>query len=73
MLVFDISDFKKDTAKVFNATKKNEVIIKNNDGSNYKLQPIPKGKSPFDGVPRIKLGITTQEIVEIIRESRAGI
>ena len=73
MLVFDISEFTKDTAKVFNATQNNEVIIKNNDGSNYKLLPMPKGKSPFENVPRIKLGIPTQEIVEIIRECRAGV
>ena len=33
----------------------------------------PKGVSPFDNIPRVKLGITTQEIVEIIRECRAGI
>jgi len=73
MLVFDVIDFRKDTAKVFNATKNNEVIIKNDDGNNYKLSLMPKGKSPFDGVPRIKLGLTTQEIVEIVRESRAGV
>jgi len=73
MLVFDIIDFRKDTAKVFNATKNNEVIIKNDDGNNYKLLPMPKGESPFDGIPRIKLGLTTQEIVEIVRESRAGV
>jgi hypothetical protein len=73
MVVFDISDFTKDTAKVFKATKNNEVIIKSDDGNNYKLSPMPKGRSPFDGVPRIELGLTTQEIVEIIRESRAGV
>jgi len=73
MLIFDISEFTKDTAKVFSATQNNEVIIKNNDGSNYKLLPMSKGKSPFENVPRIKLGITTQEIVEIIRECRAGV
>ena len=32
-----------------------------------------KGKSPLEDIPRIKLNITTQEIVELIRESRAGI
>jgi len=73
MLVFDISEFNKDTSKVFNAALKNEVIIKNNDGNSYRLLPIKEDKSPFENVPRIKLGISTQEIVEIIRECRAGI
>jgi predicted nucleic acid-binding protein len=31
------------------------------------------GKSPFEDIPRIKLEITTQEIVEILNECRAGI
>jgi hypothetical protein len=29
-------------------------------------------KSPFDNVPREKLNVTTQEIVEILQECRAG-
>jgi hypothetical protein len=50
-----------------------EVII-NNNGNSYKLLPIKQtGKSPFEDIPRIKLDITTQEIVDLIRESRAGI
>ena len=72
MLVFDISEFNKDTSKIFNAALNNEVIIKNNDGNSYRLLPIKEVESPFENVPRIKLGISTQEIVEIIRESRAG-
>ena len=44
------------------------------DGNSYRLLPVThEKKSPFDNVPRVKLGITTQEIVEIIRECRAEI
>jgi len=44
------------------------------DGNNYKLLPIKNtGKTPFDNIPKVKLGISTQEIVEIIRECRAGV
>jgi len=32
-----------------------------------------KGKSPLEDIPYIKADITTQEIVDLIRESRAGI
>ena len=74
MLVLNISEFTKNTEKAFNAALTDEVIIKNNDGNSYRLLPITqKGKSPFDNIPRVKLGITTQEIVEIIRECRAGV
>ena len=73
MLIFSVSDFTQDTKKVFDAALIDEVIIKNSDGNSYKLLPIKQsGKTPFDNVPRVKLGITTQEIVEIIRECRAG-
>ena len=30
-------------------------------------------KSPFEDIPRVKVNISTQEIVELLRESRAGI
>ena len=59
---------------VLDAALTDEVIIKNNDGNNYKLLPVKQlSKTPFDNIPRVKLGITTQEIVETIRECRAGI
>ena len=73
MLVFDVYEFTQDTKKVFNAALKDEVIIKSNDGNSFKLLPLKEEKSPFENVPRVKLGITTQEIVEIIKESRAGV
>ena len=31
-----------------------------------------KGKSPLEDIPYITADITTEEIVELIRESRAG-
>ena len=77
MLVFSISDFSKDTAKVFDAALTDEVIINNNNGMSYKILPIKndekKERSPFEDIPYITADISTQEIVELIRESRAGI
>jgi hypothetical protein len=74
MLVFDISEFVQNTTKVFNAALTDEVIINNSDGNTYRLLPVKQqaGKSPLEGIPRVKLDITTQEIVEILRECRAG-
>jgi len=74
MLVFSVSEFTQDTKKVFDSALTEEVIINNNDGNSYKLLPIKQtGKSPFEDIPRIKLDITTKEIVEILNECRAGI
>ena len=77
MLIFDISDFFQNAEKVFNAALTDEVIINNKDGKSYRLFPImndsKKEKSPLEDIPCITADITTQEIVELIRESRAGI
>ena len=76
MLVFSVSDFSKDTKKVFDAALADEVIINNYDGNSFKIIPMKKietGKSPLEDIPGINLNITTQEIVEILRECRAGI
>ena len=77
MQVFDYAELSQDMIKVFATALVDEVIINDNDGNSYKLLPIngknETGKSPFENIRRIKLGITTQEIVELLRESRAGI
>jgi hypothetical protein len=76
MLVFSISDFTQNATKVFNAALTNDVIVNNEDGKSYKILPIndnAKGKSPLEDIPYITADITTQEIVGLIRESRAGI
>ena len=77
MLVFDISDFSQNLAKAFDAALTDEVIINNKDGRSYKILPIAdddkKGKSPLEDIPYITADITTEEIVELIRESRAGV
>jgi hypothetical protein len=77
MQVFDYNEFSEDITKAFNAALIDEVIINGEDGNSYRLLSIKgrnkTGKSPFEDIPRIKLNITTQEIVELLRECRAGI
>ena len=76
-IVFDISDFTKNVEKAFNAAHNEEVIVNNKDGNSYKIFPIKNNvtinKSPLEDIPFITANVTTQEIVEIIRESRAGL
>jgi hypothetical protein len=77
MLVFDFVDFSQNMNKAFDAALNDEVIINNENGMSYKITPIKndikKGKSPLENIPYITADITTQEIVELIRESREGI
>ena len=76
MQVFDITEFIQDIPKVFSTALIDEVII-NNDGNRYKLLPIRENdraeKSPLENIPRVKLNITTQEIVDILQECRSGL
>ena len=76
MLIFSISDFSKDTKKIFDAALTKEVVINNSDGNSFKIVPmnnLETEKSPLEDIPGIDLNITTQEIVEILRECRAGV
>ena len=77
MQVFNYIELTQNITKVFNTALIDDVIINDNDGNSYKLLAMngknKTGTSPFEAIQRIKLGITTQEIVEILRENRAGI
>jgi antitoxin Phd len=46
-----------------------KVLIRRKDGRTFALVPERNATSPLD-VPSIKADITTQEIVDIIREGR---
>ena len=77
MQIFEYDDFNQNATKIFNIALTQEVIIKNINGYSYKILPIKDNeqmeKSPFEDIPGIKVNISTQEIVELIKESRAGI
>jgi hypothetical protein len=63
--------------KVSDAALTDEVIVSSKKGNRYKILPgrneTGEGKSPFENIPCITADITTQEMVELLRESRAGI
>ena len=51
------------------ANEEGEVRIKRADGKVFVLKPEEKKRSAFD-VAGINLGVSTQEIVEFVREGR---
>jgi hypothetical protein len=77
MLVFDFYEFTQNTKEIFDVALTDDVIINNNDGNSYKILPIKnnnrKERSPLEDIPYITADITTREIVELLREGRAGI
>jgi antitoxin (DNA-binding transcriptional repressor) of toxin-antitoxin stability system len=71
MRVYNYSEARQNFSSVLNLAMKEEVIIARKDGSKFKVIPIKENetKSPFN-VEGIDCNIKTNEILEIIRESR---
>jgi hypothetical protein len=74
--MYDYNEFTNDVSGILDLALSEDVVIQSKDGIDYKLTPVKEnitGKSPFEGIKGIKANVTTQELVEIIREGRAGI
>ncbi|GHT91119.1 hypothetical protein FACS1894140_1070 [Spirochaetia bacterium] len=76
MKIYNYSEARQNFTTVLNTALKEEVIIARKDGSRFKITSIEdkknKGRSPLEGIKGVKANITTQELVEIIREGREG-
>jgi len=72
MKVFTYSEARQNLSELLNTAKNEEVEIRRRDGSIFSIVPkINKRKSPFD-VISIKTQATTKDILDAIKESRAG-
>lgn len=70
MQVYTYSEARQKLASVLEqAESTGKVIIRRKDGRTFALTPEKIETSPLD-VPTVKAKITTQEIVDIIREGR---
>ena len=70
MTTYTFSEARQKFAAVLEKAKsEGKVLIKRKDGTLFLIQPIQKSKSPLD-VDGIDLGITADEIVEVVREVR---
>jgi len=68
--VFTYSEARQKFSSVLDkAAIEGEVIIKRKDGQVFTIKPVKKVNSPLD-IPGIDLGITTTEIVDVVREGR---
>lgn len=70
MRVYTYSEARQKLARVLEeADLKGKVLIRRKDGRVYALVPERMTSSPLD-VPSVKADISTDEIVEIIRQGR---
>lgn len=71
MKIYTYSEAREKLATILEESKTEEVIIRRRKGDMFAIVPRATGprRSPFD-VPGMDKGISRQEIVEAIRESR---
>jgi prevent-host-death family protein len=70
MRVYTYSEARHHPADVLDrAAREGEIRIKRRDGKVFVVRPASDTKSPLD-VGTVELGVSTAEIVEIIREGR---
>ncbi len=69
-IVYTYSEARQKLAKVLEQTStEGEVLVRRKDGQVFVIKPILAKKSPLD-IAGVDLGISTSELVDIIRESR---
>lgn len=70
MTVYTYSQARQNLAFLLDeALAKRNILIKRRDGSLFTIKPVTKKKSPLD-IEGIKTDISTNELIDIIRESR---
>ena len=53
------------------ARKEGVVCVKKRDGESFYIKPVISKKSPLD-IKGVNLGVSSSEIVDIVREGREG-
>lgn len=71
MNVYTFSEARQKLASVLDeAQRKGAVRIKRRDGSEFEIAPVRSKASPLD-VEGVDLGLSADEIVSVLRETRA--
>ena len=71
MQVYTYSEARQKLASVLQqAEQSGKVLIRRKDGQMFALRPEKRSSSPLD-VPSIDVSISTQELVDIIRDGRS--
>jgi hypothetical protein len=73
MQVYNYNTLNRNIGSLLNDAIADDVIIHNYKGKDFRITPLfqeIEKESPFEHVPCLNLNISTEEIVNIIRESR---
>ena len=70
MRVYTYSEARQNLASLLETAQRDGAVgIRRRDGRSFVLRPEPSGNSPLD-VEGVDLGVTTDDIVAMIREGR---
>jgi len=70
MRIYTFSQARQQLATLLDeASREGKVQIRRRDGRSFVIQPAVEGRSPLD-VPAVSTGLTTMEIVALVREGR---
>jgi len=71
MKVFTYSDARQKFSSVLESAQEDgQVLVRRRDGRLFSIRPETSSRSPFD-VRGIKSAVTTKDIIETLRETRA--
>jgi len=71
MTTYTYSEARQNLATLLDRAKKEgEIVIKRKDGSYFVVRPLIKKKSPLN-VAGVDVNLTSDEIIDVIREVRA--
>ena len=72
MRIYNYSEAQQDLSAVLNTALSQDVIVRKQNGQRFKIIPMKENinQSPFD-VLGINTDITTEELVETLKQSRA--
>lgn len=71
MITYTYSEARQNFSAVLDKAKKEgKVLIKKRDGSSFVLSPLPLVESPLN-VRGINIDISSQEIIDVLKETRA--
>jgi len=74
MRTYSYSEVQRNLSAILNTALTQDVIIRKRDGRKFKIIPVTENvsQSPFE-VPGINTDVSTREMVDILKQSRAKI
>jgi PHD/YefM family antitoxin component YafN of YafNO toxin-antitoxin module len=71
MKTYDYAEVSSNFPAVFEAALKEDVLVERNDGSRFVIISYKKYKSPFENIKGLDKRVSDDEIIDMVRETRA--